>query len=106
MRDTSRASDPDAPTNLITRSDSLRFMFDPSAAPLFWNAERITAAGAWCSHIPFAHWLITETAPGLFVELGTHTGVSYSAFCGAVVRADLATRCYAVDTWQGDSQTG
>src|SRR6478672_1125730 len=106
MRDLSRASGLNAPANLSTRIDSLRLILDPSAAPLFWSAERITSAGAWCPHIPFAHWLMVETAPGLFVELGTHTGVSYSAFCEAVVRAGLATCCYAVDTWQGDLQTG
>ncbi len=74
--------------------------------PLFWPAERLEAASAWWLHVPFAHWIVTATKPRCFVELGTHTGVSYSAFCQAVARGRMDTHCHAVDTWLGDPQAG
>lgn len=57
---------------------------------------------AWVGHLPFAAWLIQEVRPKIFVELGTHTGNSYFSFCQSVAEADISTKCYAVDTWQGD----
>ena len=61
---------------------------------------------AWIGHIPFAAWLIKETVPKLFVELGTHWGHSYFSFCQAIDEANISTKCYAVDTWKGDGHTG
>lgn len=61
---------------------------------------------AWLGHLPFAAWIIREVEPRVFVELGTHHGHSYFAFCQSVVEAELRTRCFAVDTWVGDSQAG
>ena len=84
----------------------LQALCDPQLDLLFWRADLVNANSAWCGHIPFAHWVIGALLPRVFVELGTHTGVWYAAFCLAVQRERLDTRCYAVDTWEGDEQAG
>jgi hypothetical protein len=57
---------------------------------------------AWVGHIPFAYWLTAYLKPQRLVELGTHGGSSYFAFCDSVKKNKLATQCFAIDTWQGD----
>ena len=61
---------------------------------------------AWLGHIPFAFWLIDAHRPRVLVELGTHNGASYAAFCQAIAELGLASAAYAIDTWQGDPQAG
>ena len=61
---------------------------------------------AWIGHVPFAMYLIDILRPKTFVELGSHYGVSYCAFCQAVKNLGLDTRCYAIDTWAGDPHAG
>ena len=95
----------DEDTNLA-RIGSVAAVSYPPLAPLFWLAERCGAVSAWWGHVPFAHWIIDAIRPRVLVELGTYTGVSYAAFCNAVRCTSLSTRCFAVDTWQGDHQGG
>ena len=68
--------------------------------------KRLTPYSAWREHIPFAMFLVEILRPSVLVELGTHWGDSYCAFCQAVEDLQLEARCFAVDTWKGDEQTG
>ena len=60
----------------------------------------------WVEHIPFAMFLIDLLRPKLFVELGTHSGNSYCAFCQAIKSLNIDAKAYAVDSWEGDPQSG
>ena len=87
-------------------------MIDPaSLAPAVAVAaraqpERLTNIEGWHEHIPFAFALIALARPSVLVELGTHKGDSFCAFCQAVAELGAGTRCFAVDTWQGDPHAG
>ncbi len=72
----------------------------------FDKPVRTTDIRSWHGHIPFAFFLVSLLKPRLFVELGTHKGDSYSAFCQAVDTAGIECGCFAVDTWKGDDQAG
>ncbi len=80
--------------------------FELPTPELLFEPDRIVLPANWAGHVPFAAWLMAMHKPEKLVELGTHTGFSYSAFCQAVVQHGLATQCYAVDTWQGDEHAG
>lgn len=82
-------------------------MFNPLEYHLcLEKPRRVTDILSWHEHIPFAFALIQMLRPKIFVELGTHKGDSYFAFCQAVDVLKLGTACYAVDTWKGDEHAG
>ena len=78
----------------------------PAISPVsFWVPDYICPS-AWIEHAPFAFWICEALRPRRFVELGTHFGYSYFAFCQAIERLGLGTAAYAVDTWKGDEHSG
>ena len=87
----------------------------PAAASLFdglvsqvalEEPARLEPPGSWVEHIPFAFWMMEALQPERFVELGTHSGNSYLAFCQAGSALKQEVQCFAVDTWKGDPQAG
>jgi hypothetical protein len=74
--------------------------------PFFMSSPRSWVISAWYTHVPFAYWIVNAVKPRRLVELGTHHGVSYAAFCDAVLRAGLPTQCHGIDTWAGDEHAG
>lgn len=85
----------------------LNHSFNPFNHPIMFSMpEWLTRSPAWQEHIPFAMFLVSAHQPNLIVELGTLLGDSYCAFCQAVKALKLNTKCYAVDTWEGDAHTG
>ena len=74
-------------------------------ASMFWQPDYLEPS-AWMEHLPFAFWLMEAQRPRSFVELGSHHGTSYFAFCQAAARLALDVRAFAVDTWKGDEHAG
>ncbi|MEK7831328.1 MAG: class I SAM-dependent methyltransferase, partial [Acidobacteriota bacterium] len=79
---------------------------NPLDYPNILSAPNRVTSSAWHQHIPFAMLMVAVLRPATFVELGTHNGDSYCAFCQAVAELKLPTKCYAVDTWRGDEHAG
>lgn len=69
---------------------------------VFQMPKRLLPPPSWTMHTPYAMWLIDVLRPRTFVELGAFKGTSYCAFCQAVKELQVETKCFAVDTWQGD----
>jgi hypothetical protein len=85
----------------LRRADELPFVSRAS----YWLPDLVLES-AWLEHAPFAFWLTAALRPRSVVELGVHRGFSYFAFCQAVRRLRLDTRCFAIDHWVGDAHAG
>jgi Methyltransferase domain/Glycosyl transferases group 1 len=83
--------------------DSAHFLYRPI---VFHTPARVVDPPSWLAHTPFAFWIVDALRPATFVELGCHSGNSYSSFAQAVQTLHLPTACYAVDTWLGDPHAG
>jgi GT2 family glycosyltransferase/glycosyltransferase involved in cell wall biosynthesis len=81
-------------------------MLNPLDHPICLRAPLRLAPTAWAEHVPFAFYLIDVVRPKTLVELGTFAGTSYCAFCQAVAELKVDCKCYAVDSWEGDAQSG
>jgi hypothetical protein len=81
-------------------------IFNPLEHPVCLEFPLWLEETAWAGHIPFAMFIIGVFRPRIFVELGTHRGASYCAFCQAVKSVKTETKCFAVDTWKGDAHAG
>lgn len=68
--------------------------------------DYLSGRSAWIQHIPFAFLVIEALRPDTFVELGSHFGDSYCAFCQAAKTLELPMRAFAIDTWEGDQHAG
>ncbi|MFM0414759.1 rhamnan synthesis F family protein [Paraburkholderia aromaticivorans] len=77
----------------------------PLSPSSFWVPHYFSQS-AWIEHAPFAFWLTGALRPKRLVELGTHNGYSYFAFCQAIEHLSTGTAAYAIDTWQGDEHAG
>jgi O-antigen biosynthesis protein len=80
--------------------------WNPLSHPIVFAEPRYLPASAWLEHIPFAMYAVDVLKPRSIVELGTHAGASFCAFCQAVANLNLSTQCFAIDSWQGDEHTG
>lgn len=86
----------------VSAEDMMAFVSPVS----FWTPLRTGSESGWVEHASFAFWLIEAMRPKCVVELGSYTGYSYSAMCQAVQTLRTGTRCFAVDTWEGDDHAG
>jgi|GEM_PF-1659655 len=98
----SRLAERPPPTRPASARDFSRLL---SPAYLGPRIERYIG-DSWCMHLPFAYDLMRELAPNVFVELGVKQGESYFAFCQSAAENKINVRCYGVDSWRGDIQTG
>ncbi|HEV8392361.1 MAG TPA: class I SAM-dependent methyltransferase [Dongiaceae bacterium] len=62
---------------------------------MFWAPDRVDSSPR-CEHVPFLFWLVDALRPFTLVELTEAPAAPYLAYCQAVSRLRLPTRCYAI----------
>jgi GT2 family glycosyltransferase len=77
-------------------NDHFAALIDVRFAPFFARSPCEKIISNWHGHVPFAFWLMNALRPGIFVALGTHDGVAYTAFCEAVRANLIETKCFAI----------
>lgn len=82
--------------------DPADLFFKSLAEDAWLNEIKDYSPSAWIGHAPFLRYLIREEKPRLFVELGTHYGLSYFVACQTIQELSLDTLAVAIDHWQGD----
>ena len=71
--------------------------FNPLRHPVLFNVPQLLSIGSsWVAQVPLAYLMIDLVRPRVFVEVGTHHGDSYCAFCQAVAELSSPTRCFGV----------
>jgi methyltransferase family protein len=91
--------------SISTLDGSTEFSAEFLSPASFWLPEHLVTS-AWIEHAPFSFWLVNALKPSSIVELGVYYGYSYLTFCQAVRDLNLSSRCFGIDTWRGDEQTG
>lgn len=84
----------------------MRTLFNPLEHPLIFETPTRKVSSTWTTHVPFGFYIINILRPKIIVELGTYAGMSYCAFCQAISSMNLESKCFAIDTWAGDAQSG
>ena len=74
--------------------------------PAMFTRPDIIVPSTTFGHTPFFFWLISVLHPRNIVELGSFNGYSFFIFCQAAAALGEASRCHAVDTWEGDTNMG
>jgi hypothetical protein len=62
---------------------------------MFWTPDRVDSSPR-CEHVPLLFWLVDALRPFTLVELTDVVAAPYLAYCQAVSRLRLPTRCYAI----------
>jgi hypothetical protein len=95
---------PSAPEIQSAETSDLRFIAD-FLRPSYWDIDVLTPS-AWAGHLPFMFCLASLLRPRRFVELGTHFGASFLAYCQTAERGSIPTHAIAIDGWEGDVHAG